>query len=206
MIGPGEIVGGLSLSLSSAPLGTISGSDPIFTAVNIASITVAGGSSPTDVYNVDQSIGRALTTINGVLTVIDPPGGVATAMDAVPSTYTFDFGEDLRSFGFTSADNNGGTFEFLLNGSTVGNVFIPFVDAKGGHPTYFTSTAPFDQVVFTPIAAPAEGIVLDDLITSTVPEPSGAILAGIAALTLVGFRRGWKPHAASTRADQIARK
>lgn len=199
MVGSGEIIGGLSLSLAGVPLGTISGSDQIFTDVNIASITVGGGASPIDVYNGDHSIGRALTTINGILTVIDPPGAGTTAMDAVPSTYTFNFAENLRSFGFASGDNNGGDFEFLLNGSTVGNISLPFVDQKGAHQMYFTSTEPFDQVVFTPLLAPAGGIVLNDFITSTVPEPSGAIFSGIAALTFLSLRRRRKSYAVSAR-------
>lgn len=176
------------LDFESSSLGTISGSDSLFTDFGISSVAFTGGTGLDD-YGSRTNSSRALwATING-LSVVDPG---ATGLLA-PSAYEIVFAGAQNRFGIGVHDENA-TFrlEFFDGASSVGSIDLATGGTADLTQWYLESTDAFNKVtVMTVAGSGGRGYAIDNLTleagSSSVPEPATLAIWSLLGMAIGGY-------------------
>jgi hypothetical protein len=167
------------LDFETAALGTVSGTDALFTDFGIAEM-LGTGSSFIDPFDLRPSASRALWIGSGGLEVVDP----GTPDNAGLSDYEIRLASDHFRFGIAVHDYFPGadlTFEFFDGGTSVGSISVanPTADLS---PFYFEVGAAFNRVTVIPAAG--NGFAIDNITLldrdASIPEPGVMLLLGSA--------------------------
>ena len=178
------------IDFESTALGSISGTNSLFTNAGISSITATPQGSDTDEYNSRTNSSRALGGNNNGLFIADP--GTSGAADT--NDWLIEFLSPQFRFGFGTHDQNTlPLVTLLLDGVQVGSLSNSPTDFDLFQ-LYFESTVAFDAITISqPGTASGFGFLLDNLTVeaSSVPEPTSLVLLGL-GLAGIGFSRNKK--------------
>ncbi len=173
------------IDFESMALGSISGSDPIFSNAGISNIIPDNPGTFNDTYGVRPNSDRALGALASGLVVTDPGEAGTASID----DWTIEFSNMISRFGFALSDSVAGTHSitFFDGLATVGNFAVTTSDKEN---FYFESTLSFNSVRIIDNDPGTMGFVLDDLTLESiaVPEPTPLALMGL-GLAGLSFRR-----------------
>lgn len=177
------------LDFESATLGSISGTDTLFTGFGISSISTTA-SDFTDAYGDRTNSSRALWENSNGLVIVDPDDLDETLANVI--TYTLQFSGFHTKFGIGVHDQNTGFRYAFFNGVTsVGSLDIASGTSDLAQ-RYFSSSDLFDRVTVSSIAPVPGGFAIDNITLeagSQVPEPSVLALFGLGLVSLMRAKK-----------------
>ena len=175
------------IDFESTALGSISGTDSLFTNAGISSITATPQGTDTDTYNSRTNSSRALGGNTSGLFIADP--GTTGAADT--NDWLIEFLSPQFLFGFGTHDQGTRPLVTLLfDGVQVGSLSSVPLNSDLFQ-LYFESTVAFNAITISqPGTASGFGFMLDNLTveTSSVPEPVTLALFGL-GLAGISFSR-----------------